>query len=100
MVTSIAIPRATLKISTVEGFSLTPVQPIIPAVTIKGMTLGMREQIKIRKDLNKYSIHKAINKNAHKRLSFSPLIIKLLPSKKVIVAPVSVILTLKYQKVR
>ena len=53
MVTSIAIPRATLKMSTVDGFKRTPAHPIIPAVTTKGITFGMREQIKIRNDLNK-----------------------------------------------
>ena len=53
MVTSIAIPNATLKISTVDGLSLTPVHPIIPAVTINGITFGIREQIKILRDLNK-----------------------------------------------
>ncbi len=54
-----AIPRATLKIRTVEGFNLTPVQPIIPAVTTSGIRLGISEQINILKDLNKYNMHKA-----------------------------------------
>jgi hypothetical protein len=67
-----AIPSATLKIKTVDGLSLTPAQPIIPAVTIKGITLGMSEHINILKDLNKYSMHKEINKNAHMILSLRP----------------------------
>ena len=55
-------------------------------------------QIRIRNDLNKYNMHKAINKKAHKRLSFSPFMIKLLPSKKVIVVPVSVTLNFEVSK--
>ncbi len=53
MVTSMAIPSATLKISTVDGFSRIPTQPIIPAVTINGMTLGIKEQKRIRTDLKR-----------------------------------------------
>ena len=53
MVTSIAIPRAILKIKTVEGFNAIPTQPIRPAVITKGITLGIKEQSKIRTDLNK-----------------------------------------------
>src|SRR5450631_519542 len=98
MVTSIAMPSATLKISTVEGFRRTPVHPIIPAVITNGIKLGMSEQIKILNDLNKYNIHNAINKNAHKRLCFNPFIIKVLPSKKVTVEPVKVILYFEVSK--
>ena len=93
-----AIPSATLKIRTVDGFKRTPAHPIIPAVTTNGITLGISEQIKIRNDLNKYSMHKAINKNAHNRLCFRPFIIKVLPSKKVIVEPVNVILNFEVSK--
>src|SRR5258706_8165102 len=89
MVTSIAIPNATLKTNTVEGFKRTPAHPIMPAVTIRGITFGIREQKSIRKDLNKYNMHKAINKNAQKILSFKPLIIKRSPSKNVMVVPVN-----------
>src|SRR5665647_1346529 len=98
MVTSMAMPSATLKISTVEGFRRTPAQPIMPAVTTNGIKLGIREQINIRTDLNKYNIHKAINKNAHKRLCFKPFIIKVLPSKKVMVVPVNVTLNFEVSK--
>ena len=84
-----AIPKATLKTNTVLGFSGTPTHPITPAVIIKGIILGNNEHTKIRTDLNKYNIHKAINKNAQKTLSFNPFIINWLPSKKVILVPVS-----------
>jgi hypothetical protein len=47
----------------------------MPAVTIKGIILGIKEQINIRNDLNKYNMQSEINKNAHNRLSFKPLII-------------------------
>ena len=89
MVTSIAIPNATLKTNTVEGFSGIPTQPIIPAVISKGIILGIREQIRIRADRNKYNIHNAINKNAQRILSFSPLRIYRLPSKNVTLVPVN-----------
>ena len=92
------MPSATLKMSTVDGFRRTPAQPIIPAVTTNGMILGINEQIKMRNDLNKYNIHKAINKNAQNRLCFNPFIIKMLPSKKVIVEPVNVILNFEESK--
>ncbi len=75
MVTSMAMPNATLNTNTVEGFKRIPAHPIIPAVTTNGITFGMREQKSIRKDLNKYNMHKAMNKNAQKILSFKPLII-------------------------
>ena len=89
MVTSIAIPNATLKINTVEGLMGMPVQPMIPAVSNNGITFGIREQISIRKDLNKYSIHNAINRNAHIILSRKPLMINLDPSRKVTLVPVN-----------
>lgn len=53
MVTSITIPKATLKTSTVEGFKAIPAQPITPAVTINGIKLGISELNKILIDLNK-----------------------------------------------
>jgi hypothetical protein len=53
MVISTAMPNATLKTNTVDGFSGTPTQPITPAVTIKGIILGNKETINILKDLNK-----------------------------------------------
>ncbi len=48
-----AIPNATLKMSTVEGLSRTPAQPITPAVITSGIMFGISEQISILKDLNK-----------------------------------------------
>ena len=59
-----AMPKATLKINTVDGFSGTPAQPITPAVITNGIRLGMREQIKIRADLKRYNMQIAINKKA------------------------------------
>ena len=53
MVISTAIPNATLKTSTVEGFRGTPAQPIMPAVITRGIRFGIREHNKIRTDLNK-----------------------------------------------
>lgn len=53
MVMSIAIPSATLKTSTVEGFMAMPIQPISPAVITNGIKLGINEQSKILNDLNK-----------------------------------------------
>ena len=55
---------------------------------IRGIKFGNKEQINILKDLNKYSIQMAINKKAQKILSFSPLMINLLPSRNVILVPV------------
>ena len=51
----------------------------MPAVINKGIILGIKEHIKIGKDLNKKIIHIAINKNAQNIDSPKPLIIKLLP---------------------
>src|SRR5687768_3618965 len=89
MVISIEIPRATENTSTVEGFSATPTQPIIPAVIIKGIIFGISEQIRILKDLNKYSIQSAISTNAQITLSLRPFIIYALPSRKVTLVPVN-----------
>ena len=75
MVTSIAIPNATLKTKTVEGLRRIPTHPITPAVITKGMILGIREQSKILKDRKRYNMHRAINRNAQKILPFNPLII-------------------------
>ena len=80
---------ATLKTNTVNGFKGIPIQPITPAVMIRGMTLGIREHKSILTDLNKYNIQRAMSKKAQKILSFKPLMIKLLPSKKVMLVPVS-----------
>ena len=88
MVTSIAIPKATLKTNTVDGFKETPIQPMMPAVSNKGTTLGNKEHINTGKDLNKKNIQSAINKNAQKIDSPNPRMIKLLPSKKVTLLPV------------
>ena len=88
MVTSIAIPNATLKTKTVDGFNDTPIQPIHPAVISNGTMLGTSEHMRIGKDLNKKSIQSAINKKAQKIDSPNPLIIKLLPSQKVTLLPV------------
>ena len=86
------MPKATLNTNTVDGVKRTPAQPITPAVTINGTTLGINEHTNILNDLNKYNIHKVIKAKAYKILSFKPLIIKLLPSKNVTLVPVNVIL--------
>ena len=99
MVTSIAIPRATLKTNTVEGFSEMPNHPIIPAVINKGTKLGINEHISMGKDRNKKIIHKAINKNAQNIDSPNPFTIKLLPSKNVTLLPVITILYLLESKI-
>ena len=65
MVISMAIPSAMLKTRTVEGFRETPTQPITPAVITNGIIFGIKEHNKIRNDLNKYSMHTAIKRNAH-----------------------------------
>ena len=72
MVISIAIPRATLKTNTVDGFKGIPVQPIIPAVIMSGIRLGMSEHNNILADLNKYNMQRVISKNAQRTLSFKP----------------------------
>ena len=41
MVTSIAMPNATLKTNTVDGFNGIPTQPMMPAVMSNGMMFGM-----------------------------------------------------------
>ena len=92
MVTSITIPKATLKTITVDGFKVMPIQPIIPAVIINGIKFGTNEQSNIRNERNKNNIQNAISKNAQKILSFNPLIIKDDPSKKVTLLPVNVTL--------
>ena len=84
-----AIPNATLKTNTVDGFKDTPTQPMMPAVINKGTIFGTKEHIKIGKDLNKNNIQKAINKKAQNIDSPNPRIIKLLPSKKVTLDPVT-----------
>ena len=89
MVISIAIPSATLNTNTVEGFNGTPTQPITPPVIMSGIIFGNKEHNNIFSDLNKYNMHKAINKKAQRILSFNPLIINLEPSKKVTLLPVN-----------
>ena len=89
MVISIAIPSATENTSTVDGLIRTPAHPITPAVIICGMILVISEQIRIRNDLNRFSIQTAINRKAQKILSCKPLMIKRLPSRNVTEAPVS-----------
>src|SRR5258705_1964672 len=86
------MPRATLNTSTVEGFKGTPVHPMTPAVIARGIILGSKEHSNILNERNRYSIHKAMNKKAHITLSFKPLMIKLVPSRKVMLVPVSWIL--------
>src|SRR5690349_10321656 len=95
MVMSMAIPSATLKMSTVEGFSGTPVQPMMPAVTMSGMTLGISEQNKMRNERNRYNMHNAMSPKAQSMLSFSPLMMKRVPSKNVTEPPVSSTLALR-----
>ena len=90
MVTSMAIPSATLKTSTVDGFKAMPTQPITPAVITKGIRLGINEHNNMRNERNKYNIQRVINKNAQKILSFNPLMIKPEPSKKLTLLPVNV----------
>jgi hypothetical protein len=97
IVTSITIPNATLNTNTDAGVNLIPNQPIKPAVSNKGIILGINEHNKILKDLNKYNMQSAINKNAYNTLSFKPAIIKLLPSKKVILVPVKLFYKMMYQ---
>src|SRR5678810_347552 len=75
MVMSIAIPSATLKIKTVDGFKGIPTHPMTPAVITSGIKLGSKEHNKILHDLNRYNIHRAIRRNAQKILSFKPLMI-------------------------
>ncbi len=53
MVMSMAMPSATLNTNTVEGLNAIPHHPIIPAVIIRGIILGIREHNNILKDLNK-----------------------------------------------
>jgi len=70
--TSIAMPRATLKTNTVDGFSGMPAQPIIPAVINRGIILGIREQTNIRAERKRYNMHNAISEKAQRILSSSP----------------------------
>ena len=56
------------------------------------------DESKILKDLNRYNMQSAINKNAQKILSFKPFIIKRPPSKKVILLPVSLTLYSSFGK--
>ena len=86
------MPRATLNIKTVDGFNATPDQPIIPAVTNKGITFGIREHNNILNERKRKSIQTAMSKNAHAMLSLRPLMMNLLPSKNVMLVPVSVTL--------
>jgi len=58
-------------------------------VITRGITLGISEHNRILNDLNRYSIHRAMSKNAQSTLSLSPLIIKEEPSRKVTLEPVS-----------
>ena len=87
MVTSTAIPSATLKTNTVLGFIATPAQPITPAVKSKGIMFGMRLQINILQFLNRYNMQTAMRPKAQRMLSFKPFTMYLLPSKKVSEAP-------------
>ena len=99
MVTSIAMPNATLNTNTVDGFKDTPTQPIMPAVISNGTILGNNEHINMGKDLNKNNMHNAINKKAQKIDSPNPRIIKLLPSKKVTLLPVICIVYLELSNI-
>src|ERR1700760_3928924 len=88
MVISIAIPSAILNTSTVDGFNGTPTQPITPAVINSGITLGISEHNRMRKERKRYNMHNAINRNAQIILSFNPFMINELPSRKVTLEPV------------
>jgi hypothetical protein len=72
---------------------------MIPAVMKNGTILGIKEQIKIGKDLNKKIIQIAISKNAQKMDSPKPFTRKLLPSKKVTLLPVITTLYLAVSKI-
>ena len=72
---------------------------MIPAVINNGTIFGIKEQIKIGKDLNKKIIQIAISKNAQKMDSPKPFTIKLLPSKKVTLLPVITTLYLAVSKI-
>ena len=56
MALSTEIPRATLKIIMVEGFIGTPVKPIIAAVIMSGIMLGIIETRIIRNEENSKAI--------------------------------------------
>src|SRR5688500_17860508 len=94
-----AIPNATLNTRTVEGFKGMPTQPITPAVITSGTRFGINEHNNIRKERNRYSMHKAISMKAQNILSFSPLMMKLLPSRKVTLVPVKVTLYFDESKI-
>src|SRR3984957_10538082 len=89
IVMSMAMPRAILNTITVDGLSLTPAQPMIPAVTINGMIFGISEQRRILTDRNNISIQAAIRRKDHWILSFKPFITKALPSRYVTLVPVN-----------
>ena len=99
MVISTAMPNATLNTKTVDGFNGTPTQPITPAVITSGITFGIKEQKRMRNDLKRYNIQRAINKKAQKILSSRPCTIKRLPSRKVILVPVSCTVYLVVSKI-
>ena len=64
MVKSTAIPKATLKIITDEGFKWMPLKPIMPPVMARGIKLGTKAIRIIRKDLKRIAIMKEIIKKA------------------------------------
>jgi hypothetical protein len=53
MVPSLAIPKAILKISIVEGLKCIPKKPMIPAVIKRGIRHGIFDKTIIPIDLNK-----------------------------------------------
>ena len=87
-----AIPKAILNTKTVDGFKGTPTHPIMPAVITNGIKLGIKEQSKILKDLNKYNIQTEISKKAQNILCFNPSMMNRLPSRKVMLLPVNLTL--------
>jgi hypothetical protein len=64
MVSSTEMPNAMLNTRMVDGFRGIPVNPITPAVIIRGNRLGINEIIIIFKDRKRNAIKKAIKRIA------------------------------------
>ena len=79
MVSSTEMPNAMLNTRMVDGFSGIPVNPITPAVIIRGNRLGINEIIIILKDRNRNAIKKAINRIARLKDKIRFLIKYLVP---------------------
>ncbi len=68
MVLSTEIPNAILKTKIVEALIGIPVNPIIAAVKIKGITFGVSDMITIRQEENMTAIKSEISTIARPRL--------------------------------